>query len=317
MGLHGSPDGPGTQGISGPRDFSTGEGGEHQPPGRMEGTPETPRITATKWGPTPTDLTEKEKRKIVGKILEISIICINENHVYGFNNRIYKQLQGGATGLRLTGLLARVHMDQWSRKMQEKLEYNLTKVYCRSKYVDDNNMAMESIGKGTRWVDQTPETEGQLKWKEEWEKEDQENEISHSRVTLNGMLGMANSISPRLTFTGEIPEDYEDSRLPMLDFSSRLTEIGDPKAPGGTHNIIQHSFYQKPVSSQMVMMETSAQPHRMKIATLSQEVQRRMANTGRDIKWEERAAIIIDLKEKMIRSGYERHSIENVIESGL
>ena len=143
--------------------------------------------------------------------------------MYGFNNRIYKQMQGGATGLRLTGLLARVHMDQWSRKMQEKLEYNLTRVYWRSKYVDDNNMAMESIGKGTRWVDQTPETEGQLKWKEEWEKEDQENEISHSRVTLNGMLGMANSISPGLTFTGEIPEDYEDGRLPMLDFSSRLT----------------------------------------------------------------------------------------------
>ena len=29
-------------------------------------------------------------------------------------------------------------------------------------YVDDNNMAMESIGKGTRLLDQTPETEDNL-----------------------------------------------------------------------------------------------------------------------------------------------------------
>ena len=74
-------------------------------------------------------MTKLEKAKLIAKVIEISIKVINENHVYKFNGKIYKQGKGGATGLRLTGLLARVAMDQWSRIMNTKMEDNIIKTY--------------------------------------------------------------------------------------------------------------------------------------------------------------------------------------------
>ena len=65
------------------------------------------------------------------------------------------------------------------------------------------------------------------------------------------------------------------------------------------------------------MMDKSAQPLKMKISTLSQETQRRMTNTGRDVDWDERVEILVDLKDKMLRFGYSKDTIENIIKSGL
>ena len=275
-------------------------------------TTKTTKPISSKWKPTPNDLTELEKRKIIAKVIELSILVINRNHVYTFENKTYSQRKGGATGLRMTGILARIHMDKWSRKFKVSLKENIVKTYSNTKYVDDVNMATESIGLGTRWItkEENKNEEGTLKWQEEWETEDTKNEISDDRVTLNGILAIANSLSSTLQFTGEIPEDQIDEKLPMLDFCTFYAEENGKK-------VIKHEYYEKGCTSKMVTMCGSAQSHKQKINTLAQETIRRMRNTGRDIPKERRAEIICNMKQKLLRSGYSESMCMNAIESGM
>ena len=66
----------------------------------------------------------------------------------------------------------------------------------------------------------------------------------------------------------------------------------------------------------MTMMK-SAQSHRQKISSLAQEAVRHMRNTGRNIGKERRTEIMIDMKEKLRRSGYNDSTSNNIIDSGL
>ena len=88
------------------------------------------------------------------------------------------------------------------------------------------------------------------------------------------MVEMDNDISLSLTFKGDIPEYHKDKTLPMLDFC--MWEETDSKGK----STIEHKFYEKPCASNMVLEARSSQPHQLKVTTLSQEVIRRMKNTG-------------------------------------
>ena len=100
----------------------------------------------------------------------------------------------------------------------------------------------------------------------------------------------------------------------MLDFCTWKEET--KMSNGKTKRRIKHGFYQKPMASKMVMMKNSTQPMRLKIVTLTQELIRRMKNTGRSTSLEYRAWEIIDLKPNMVNSGYKEDTIKNVIDSG-
>ena len=62
---------------------------------------ENKRKVLSKWTAIPIDITQEERMRIIAKTIEISINIVNDNHVYCFNNKFYKQMTGGATGLRL------------------------------------------------------------------------------------------------------------------------------------------------------------------------------------------------------------------------
>ena len=62
------------------------------------------------------------------------------NHCYKFANDIHRQEDGMPIGSRLTGSIARIATDRWSRDMYQRLEENLVKKYLKEKYVDDVNM---------------------------------------------------------------------------------------------------------------------------------------------------------------------------------
>ena len=137
-----------------------GEAGENtttSPAGGMEGN----QVIATKFAEI-RGLSEDEKRRLLAMVIEIAIITISKNHVYTFMNKIFAQKKGGAIGLRITGLIARIYMDQWVRKMKEIMTENLMVIYNIDKYVDDVNVVNECIGKGTKWNGEC--------LNEEWEK---------------------------------------------------------------------------------------------------------------------------------------------------
>ena len=65
-------------------------------------------VGESKWVVKRKILTEKEKRKVLGKIVEIGTRLVFRNHVYQWGGRFYIQKEGGSIGLRLTGVAAKL-----------------------------------------------------------------------------------------------------------------------------------------------------------------------------------------------------------------
>ena len=188
--------------------------------------------------------------------------------------------------------------------MKKMFAVALWAVYLFIKYVDDTNFYVEALAQGMRWE------HGQLLWTEEKEEEDKREGLSDSRRTLNVLLDVANSVYTFVKFTGDLPEDHDDGKCPMLDLSVWKESIGDQE-------IVKHAYYEKPCASQMVIMWDSAVPDRMKITTLSQEGVRRMRNCGLTSSSSDRAKVMSDLMMKMRRSGYNGKMRGMVLECAL
>ena len=75
-----------------------------------------------------------------GKVIEILVSTKFANHFYTYKNELFKQLKGGAIGLRLTGIVARIVMDRWSRMFLERLGQAEIEVHLLKKYVNDVNL---------------------------------------------------------------------------------------------------------------------------------------------------------------------------------
>ena len=62
-------------------------------------------------------------------------------HIYEFKGELYKQQEGGAIGVRLTGEVAKVIMDRWASDMEACLRASKVEIFMLCKYVDDINLA--------------------------------------------------------------------------------------------------------------------------------------------------------------------------------
>ena len=62
--------------------------------------------------------------------------------------------------------------------------------------------------------------EPQLIWREEWEQADKKNNMPEDVVTMNAIIGMANSIFSDLQFTRDLTRFNKNNRCPMLYFES-------------------------------------------------------------------------------------------------
>ena len=56
-------------------------------------------------------ISRQERKQVFGKVLEVAIKAMFSNHIYTYKNELYRQNNGGAIGLRLTGVIARIVMD--------------------------------------------------------------------------------------------------------------------------------------------------------------------------------------------------------------
>ena len=71
------------------------------------------------------------------------------------------------------------------------------------------------------------------------------------------------------------------------------------------------------MASNMVIQKRSAMPENMKIATLNQEVIRRMVNTSEDLDVAERVKVVDEYAQKRVNSGYGVEQTRNIIIGGL
>jgi hypothetical protein len=160
--------------------------------------------------------------------------------------------------------------------------------YLLVKYVDDIYVFLNHIGNGMRWN----EEKDKIEWSKEDEEYDNVEQNSVDYVMMDVWGKMASSIYKFLKFTVDIPEHHVDNCVPVLDVKVWREE----------EESVVHSFYEKPMVSDKVIMENSAQPSHMKMAMLSQEVVRRMKNVPRECSVNERVEVLNCFMVKMARS---------------
>ena len=184
------------------------------------------------------------------------------------------------------------------------MDENLVKKYVKEKYVDDINFVVESIGTGVRWEG------GSLRWNQEWEDDDTRQGTSKDRITIRALTDMANSISEQIEFTYDCADDHGDGKVPMLDLQVwRSREEG--------RESLLYSYYEKPITSPLVIMEKSALPASNKMTVLAQEVVRRLRNTAVSLPIQEKIKIMDKMMIKLRESGYDERQRKEILYSGV
>ena len=178
---------------------------------------------------------EEATKELLGIAIEAMVKVVMKNHIFRFDTKIYKQMKGGAIGSTLTSSVGRIVMDNWGRKMDQRLAEEGIETYLDEKYVDDNNWAVEGKGVGWRYCQEQKKT---IWTKEAWE-EDKKSGASEDKVMLQMILGIANSIQPDLQFTGLVSEDCPNGKVPMLDFAIWRSRIQGAE-------VVHHEYYEKP-----------------------------------------------------------------------
>ena len=243
---------------------------------------------------------DEEKKILFAKCLQIAIVTLFRNHLYQFENKVFRQKQGAPIGLRASCSAARVVMGCYDQRLRSLLEELEVKTMVDLRYMDDLRYVLGSIRFGWRFC------EGRLMFRKCWEKEEKEMGISKEAKTASVMLDIQNSIFACLKFEMETPEMFPENKLPTLDFKVWVNG-----------NKLLYSFFQKSMAKKTLIQRKSALGENCKIASLSQNMVRRMKNTSEDLPNSERIAIINDFSAQLGASGYSDTQIHRVVSAGL
>ena len=120
-------------------------------------------------------------------------------------------------------------------------------------------------------------------------------------------LPVANNINKDLEFTAEIAADFDNKRLPTLDFELWLEEDGE----------LNH-YFQKSMKTPFVIMKRSAMTQHQKVQILSNEVIRRLSNINhKRIPVREIEEIMEVFIREMKTSEYEKKEIREIVVCGM
>ena len=249
------------------------------------------------------ELSKGEKTNIFATCLEIAVSFMFKNHVYSFGGENYLQTDSGPIGLRITMAVARLVMGEWGQRMRNILNEADIKIFLEGIYVDDARYVTSRVPDGVRWS----HGENKFIFQEEWRKEDSSSSADHrKKKTSNELCKAMNSIFPNIKFTIENEEDFENKRLPTLDFDLWMDE-----------NFLKYSFYEKPMKTPFCIMKSSAMSEKSKIQILSQDLIRRMLNICDTVPQSERNKIVNDYTDRLTRSGYSLSQAKEIVVSGL
>ena len=260
--------------------------------------------TTSVWRDIPKDMSDLEKRTLIAMAMKVGVMEIMGNHMFEFGGQTFLQSDGGSIGLRLTGAISRVVMDKWANKLKGKMEENKIECKLMTKYVDDLNFYIEALELGTYWEGGS---KGKVKHSDEKESRDITEGRTKSETTMQVIKDMGESCNNWIKLTVDTEEKHENYKIPMLDVE--VWRVGKCE--------IRHQFYEKKVASNRVIGAKSAMPENTKIATLSQEIVRRMQNTGRDVDEQNRVKILDDFMIKLSRSKYNEKQRMEILKSGL
>ena len=286
--------------------------GKHPVPSTLElNTRRDESLVPSKFRPIREDLSEQEKKSLLGKVVEVGVLQVLRNHAYRWKGDVWLQTLGVPTGLRVSGIIGRVCMDHWRGKMMNLMIMNNMKSYLCEKYVDDAEVVVENVEAGTRWNGKS------LEVTKEAAQEDIEEGKLPDQVTMEAWGAMASSILPGITFTVEYASKTQAGTVAMLDFQLWKEREPVPGEPDQMRETLRYAFFEKEMSNPQVMDVNSALPHKVKVATLTQEGVRGLCNSSRELPTSHKCQILTTYMRKLQASGYNQCLRANILEGAV
>jgi hypothetical protein len=123
------------------------------------------------------------------------------------------------------------------------------------------------------------------------------------------IVEVAQSIDGMIKFTYDIPENYKEGKLPVLDVTVNINKLEG--------NRIDFEFYQKPTRNKRVILEDAAIPPNQKRTILTQECLRRLRNTKLELGEEIRTKHLNNFMLNLKNSGYGAKYRTEILDSAL
>ena len=240
----------------------------------------------------PTIEQKEIRKKMITEAIRITLIYIMKNHIYEFDNKIYKQKEGGAIGVELTGTMAQIFMLWWDKKFQEiSREKKQLEILFYKRYVDDINIIVK-IPEGIKNVEIT------------------EDIGDKDKMVMEIVKDIGNQIHESIEIEVDYPSNHRDQKLPILDLKVWLEEIDNK-------HYIRHEYYHKEISSKAVVNARSAISWKNKRAILVQQTIRIMKNCSRDLPWAKVCQHLNEMMKRLQFSGYDKKFRYEVITSAM
>ena len=222
------------------------------------------------------EATEEEQRKLLAAALEIGVRTAFSTHLYQFGGKIYHQKDGGPIGTRLAGAAARLVMAEWGDRLRDILMKEGVPVFLAACYVDDVRMITGVIPEGWRWNNKKKK----LEFRQDWQEEDRTKGETDSRRTATVLVDIMNSVFCNIQFEAEIQDDFQDYKLPTLDFRLWIDQGKDQD--GEYKDKVMYSFFEKEMASPYCIVEKSAMPESTKISSLGQDLVRKWSPSKKE-----------------------------------
>ena len=86
-----------------------------------------------------------QQKKMMAMVVAYGVKLVMSNHLYSVGDEFYLQEGGGAIGLELTGIVARVFMMHWDKKFLAKVQLAGLIIEWYKRYVDDTGLIARCI----------------------------------------------------------------------------------------------------------------------------------------------------------------------------
>lgn len=236
-------------------------------------------------------------REVVRKMFCVAIGVMVEKvmklHDFVIDGKIFRQKQGGAIGLDLTGVVADIFMGRWDRMMKSEMAKAEIEPIIYDRYKDDIDFVLEVGG-------------------EERETEicDERDKRVMERLKLIAD-GIHSSIEVEVDGGFNHKEGEGKGRVPMLDVEMWVGKSKDGKLK------ILHSHYMKEMASRLVIMERSAHGDNTKRNVIINEIGRVLRNCSPYLPWSEIADNVSYFVRRLAYSGYGKEFRYEVVRAAV
>ena len=230
------------------------------------------------WNKPATKPGEEDLRRMIAYALGVAMRTVLKNHIFRFDDKVRKQANGGAIGVKAAGDVATLFMTWWDKAFLEKVNEILEGMNLYLRYVDDEYIICEIVP---------------------------ENEENHGQKpderTMKKLQEIGNEVHPSIQVTVDIPSNNQNRRMPALDTEHWMEEA---IINGVKKQQVMHSHYSKPMANAFVTHKDSAMAAKTKENVLVADLTRVMRNISTLCTSEERRKKVQHYMNRMQYSGY-------------